>query len=266
MINTVSVNNIQDVFAICNNQIFDKKINRFRSPYLYRGLPNINYTLQTSLQRNCKSLQHNLENSILRNFSKYASLEDPDLKKSIWRQLIVGQHHGLPTRLLDWTYSPLIALNFATSQDDLNSLEKNDCVLWKIDITELHNLLPEKYKQILRTECAYLFTVDMLKNISLSEYDLDMLNKSLILLEPPSIDQRIINQYSYFTVIPSKISNIETFLDSYTQNTEKYIISKQLKWQIRDLLDQFNINERIMFPGLDGLSMWLKRHYFVREN
>ena len=54
----------------------------------------------TSLKRNCKEKKDGLELPILRNFTKYAELEDAALSSSVWRQMIVGQHHGLPTRLL----------------------------------------------------------------------------------------------------------------------------------------------------------------------
>ncbi|MEO1748606.1 MAG: FRG domain-containing protein, partial [Pseudomonadota bacterium] len=42
---------------------------------------------------------------------------------------------------------------------------------------------------------------------------------------------------------------------------KKIIIPKELKWLVRDRLDQSNISERTLFPGLAGLSDWLKRHY-----
>lgn len=91
-----------------------------------------------------------------------------------------------------------------------------------------------------------------------------MKSDAMILVEPPSIDQRIINQYSYFSVIPKNMDSIEAFLDAKTEHTSKYIIDKSLKWRIRDMLDQLNVNERIVYPGLDGLSSWIKRHYYVK--
>lgn len=232
----------------------------------------------TSLRRNCKEKKNDIELAILRNFVKYAALEDPALKTSIWRQMIVGQHHGLPSRLLDWTYSVLIALHFATSGENLDDMSKNDAVLWQIDILEMNKRLPKNYQTTLKNESAFLMTVDMMDSLTrggntydiLNRYDSDMGTASMVFLEPPSIDQRIIGQYSYFSIIPSRIENlqddtgIETFLDE-TQNTVKYIISTDLKWRIRDMLDQMNINERILFPGLDGITSWMKRHYYVRS-
>ena len=306
MINKETLNKVERVLEILDDKQYDYSINRYRSSFLYRGLPNDSFLLKTTLDRNCKEKKKDIENCILRNFSKYAVILDAALDQSVWNQMIVGQHHGLPTRLLDWTYSPLIGLNFALSDSSLEDLDKHDCVLWKIDINEINALLPQKYKQILGEEKAYLFTVEMLKkcvtNIddydsemsnksfvlleppsidqkktfifsvkllsevtnSIEEYDRDMGSGSLVTIEPPSIDQRIVNQYSYFSIQPFSINDLEQFLSDNTKNTVKYTITKDIKWQLRDLLDKMNINERIMYPGLDGLSSWLKRHYFVK--
>ena len=272
------ITTLEQINKIIWDQQYQSTLMRNRSPYLYRGLPNSNYHLVTSLRRNCKEKKNDIELAILRNFVKYAALEDPALKTSIWRQMIVGQHQGLPSRLLDWTYSVLIALHFATSGENLDDMSKNAAVLWQIDILEMNKRLPKNYQTTLKNESAFLMTVDMMDSLTrggntydiLNRYDSDMGTASMVFLEPPSIDQRIIGQYSYFSIIPSRIENlqddtgIETFLDE-TQNTVKYIISTDLKWRIRDMLDQMNINERILFPGLDGITSWMKRHYYVRS-
>jgi len=257
---------MDDIAKILTEQEYDKKVNRHRSNFLYRGVPNIEYKLETSLKRNCKNKQIELEKNILRNFTKYAATEEPELKDSVWRQMIIGQHHGLPTRLLDWTYSPLIGLHFATSGEELTNMDKHDSVLWQIDIGELNSLLPDKYEEQLKNNDAYLFTMDMMKGIAddIDTYDKDMQDKSMVLIEPPSIDQRIINQYSYFSIIPDAIVDIEEFLETHTQNTVRFIIDKNIRWRIRDMLDQMNMNERILSPGLDGVSQWIRRHYYVR--
>lgn len=180
--------------------------------------------------------------------------------------MVIGQHHGLPTRLMDWTYSPLAALHFATSREDITGMNQHDAVVWAIDITEMNTLLPAKYQKVLNDERAYLFTIDMLDRVAkdLTTYDNDMGEDGIVLLEPPSIDQRIINQYSYFSIIPSRVEDIEQFLDEKTTRTVKYILDKEIRWQIRDMLDQCNVNERSIYPGLDGLASWIKRHYYVR--
>ena len=278
-IKIIRIKSIEQLNKIIWNQKYHPGIKRNRSPYLYRGLPNVNFHLVTSLHRNCGEKKNVIESSILRNFTKYSAIEDPTLNQSVWKQLIIGQHHGLPTRLLDWSYSVLVALHFATSGEDLSCMDKHDCALWQIDIIEMNDRLPNRYREKLKDENAYLITVDMMDELvkgskyeqdALKQYDEDMKNNAMVLLEPPSVDQRIISQYSYFSIIPAQIEygadelGIENFLDK-TNNTVKYIIDADLRWQIRDMLDQMNINERIVYPGLDGLTAWIKRHYYVRK-
>lgn len=269
MINTIQIDTIDDIQRLLKNYENQKDIKRFRSNYLYRGLPNSNYKLETSLARNCKKKKDDLEGPLLRNFSKYALAEKGMSDESIWYQLSIAQHHGLPTRLLDWTYSPLIALNFAVSESNFEMLPDHNCVIWAININELNDLLPTRYRNKLMENNAYFFTIDMLKDVeNLTQYDKDMAGEgahsAMVLLEPPSIDQRIINQYSYFSIIPKNMENIEDFLEKNTIHTRKYIIDKSIRWELRDFLDILNLNERIIYPGLDGVAAWLKRHYYVK--
>jgi len=266
MIRYITLDSFEKLTPFISDQRFDPAINRNRSFYLYRGLSNAAFHLETSLSRNCRNKQRDLESSILRNFIKYAASEAPLQNASIWRQMTIGQHHGLPTRLMDWTFSPLMALHFATSGEALSDMDEHDAAVWKIDVSELNQLLPPRYQAVLEREKAYFFTIDMLDQLSnnAEAYDSDMGSRSMVLLEPPSVDQRIINQYSYFSVTPLGIESVEDFLNQQTENTVCYILPKEMKWRMRDMLDQMNINERIAFPGLDGLSLWIKRHYYVK--
>jgi hypothetical protein len=267
MIKSVKIEKIEDLMPLITEQNFRPDLGRFRSTYVYRGVQNAEFKMETSLFRNCKGLQKQLEPSILNNFTKYAVIEDPSVENSVWTQMVLGQHYGLPTRLLDWTHSALVGLHFAATEADMDRMEEHDCAVWRIDMREIHSLLPEKYKTALAESATSIFSVKTLNRIaeSLEQYDNDMGDRSMVVIEPPSIEQRIVNQYSFFSVVPMGISDIEDFLDRRTRNTVKYVIDKKLRWRVRDMLDQLNVSERIMYPGLDGLSKWISRHYFVKE-
>ncbi len=266
MIQEKRISDVNQLFDLMTEHNFRNDLDRYRSLYAYRGISDISYKLTTSLERNCKDKKQLLEPPILKSFAKYAAMDEPDLENSVWKQMILGQHHGLPTRLLDWSHSALIALHFATAENNMDDMEKHDCAIWRIDIDELHRLIPPKYKKIELRERTTVFSVSMLSEAcsSLEEYDEDMQDNAMLVIEPPSIDPRIINQYSFFSIVPSRMNDIEGFLNAYTNNTVKFIIDKSLRWRLRDILDQQNINERMIYPGLDGITKALARHYFVK--
>lgn len=266
MIEEIRITTLEELMPLLTEQEFRPDLDRNRSSYLYRGMPDASYKMATSLKRNCKHLQKSLEPAILENFAKYAEIGEPTISESVWRQMILGQHYGLPTRLLDWTHSPLVGLHFATTERKLERMDDHDCMVWRIDIQELYSLLPDNYQAVVNKNQSTIFSVDMLGQItkSLEQYDKDMSDKSMIIIEPPSINQRIVNQYSFFSLVPMEMTDIEGFLDKYTNNTVKYVIDKSLRWRIRDMLDQLNMSERIVYPGLEGLSKWIARHYFVK--
>ena len=60
------------------------------------------------------------------------------------------------------------------------------------------------------------------------------------------------------------MEDVDEFLKTRTDKTVRFVIKKEIRWQIRDLLDQLNMSERIVYPGLDGLSRWLARHFYVK--
>ena len=92
--------------------LWDPSIMRYRNNRVYRGMSDAQWGLTPSLNRACPQ-NLKLENMILRSFTKYGYAE---LQKctSFWEIVAMGQQFGLPTRLLDWTYSPLVAAQFAT--------------------------------------------------------------------------------------------------------------------------------------------------------
>ncbi|MCR5419709.1 MAG: FRG domain-containing protein [Lachnospiraceae bacterium] len=267
MIKEIHIDTLEELLPLITEQEYRPDLDRNRSSYIYRGVCDASYKMNTSLGRNCKELQKQLEPAILENFAKYAINDEPSIGSSVWRQMILGQHYGLPTRLLDWTQSALVGLNFATSEENLSKMDKHDCAVWRIDMSEMVDHLPERYRAAVNAKHSTIFTVELLKELtgnSLNKYDEDMGDSSMVIIEPPSLNQRIINQHSFFSVVPMGIDNIEKYLDENTLNTVKYIIDKRLRWRVRDMLDQLNMSERIVYPGLEGLSKWIARHYFVK--
>ena len=242
---------------------FDSKINRYRSPFIYRGMNDSQKTLKTSLAR-LGGDYAKLERHLLRNFKKYAHTNVLSGQNN-WNWLALAQHHGLPSRLLDWTYSPYVALHFATN--DLHSYQK-DGVIWVLNYVKLNETLPIKLRKVINTEQSNTFTAEMLDSVCRTLDDLDSLDEEdfLLFLEPPSLDDRIVNQFALFSLLSNSTRLLDDWLEDHDQYYDRIIIPKEHKWEIRDKLDQANISERVLFPGLDGLSMWLKRQYSSKQS
>ncbi len=233
----------------------------WRSPYAYRGLADVRFTLKNSLTRMGRQYR-TLEPSLVRSFRKYApqALQE---QGSEWQWLSLAQHHGLPTRLLDWTWSPQVAAHFATSETDHYDA---DGAIWGVNVVAVRDALPQEMLKILKGT-AYVFDVNMLSKAArdLKQFDAKWKRKFVAFFEPPSIDSRIVNQYALFSVMNDPNLELDQWLESRPDFYRKIVIPAALKWEVRDKLDQMNLNERVLFPGLDGLSAWLKRNYMARD-
>lgn len=236
---------------------WNPELERFRPKAAYRGLSSAAYQLETTLQRMRGEYVH-VERHLLRNFKKYAHRAAVS-QDSVWHWIAMGKHYGLPTRLLDWSHSPFVAMHFATA-----NIEKmgEDGVIWVVDYARAHELLPKNLRAQLRSEGAVLFTTELLaKSVRSLEELAEMAGDFVVFLEPPSIDDRIVNQHALFSLMPSAATLMDEWLRGHEELYRRIVIPAGLKWEIRDKLDQSNITERVMFPGLDGLSRWLRRHY-----
>jgi hypothetical protein len=240
---------------------FNERLGRFRSPYAFRGLTDSEYPLTTSLCR-LGGRYPAMEGHLLRNFRKYARRSDVPAD-SVWNWLAVAQHHGLPTRLLDWTFSPQVAMHFATQHLEDFHL---DGVIWTVDFVRAHERLPGTLRAALERETADVFTVEVLEGAAPSLEELGALAEEpfVLFMEPPSLDERIVNQFALFSVMSHADADLSAWVGSHPELCRRIVVPAELKWEVRDKLDQANVTERVLFPGLDGLSAWLRRYYSPR--
>jgi FRG domain len=238
---------------------WDPGLRRHRSKHLFRGVGQAHFDTRTSLAR-LGGRYWQLEYHVLRAFRKYATQEQVPFDDD-WNWIALGQHHGLPTRLLDWTYSPYVAMHFATAE---LAHYDSDAALIIVDYHAAAQTLPNRLRSILSETGSHVFTAELLRQYAptLKEFDRQNASDAFVLFfEPPSLDERITNQFAVFSLMSNARLGFDSWLADVPAIGRKLILKRSLKWEVRDKLDQANVTERVLFPGLDGLSRWLGRHY-----
>ncbi len=230
---------------------------RYRDNRVYRGMGRASWILEPALNRACP---HNLglEQHMLRSFRKYG-YADLQSVGSFWQTAALAQQFGLPTRLLDWTYSPLVAAHFAT--EEVQDYDK-DGVIWCADVDGINRMLPPALKEKLDERQTSIFTMDMLDRIGSSYEALNAFSPApyAFFFEPASTVNRIANQYALFSLTTNPavaINDLPGLENCFT----RILIPKETKLEIRDKLDYINISERMIYPGLDGIARWITRRY-----
>ncbi len=188
---------------------------------LLRGESRSSYLPTAGIFR--KHVNHKVEQDIfwefLRNVPSYSNIDI----QNPWLVLSLAQHHGVPTRLLDWTISPLVATFFAVLGE-----HGEDSAVWAVwGLGENDHKLPIDPFKI---ERIYQMT-------------------------PVTISPRISVQSARFTVHPNENSIVDTLPGS--GKCLKMIIPSNKKYSILQRLDFMGINHHTLFPDLNGLGQWL---------
>jgi FRG domain len=206
---------------------------RHIAQWFFRGHPRSEYRLVAGLFRLQKVLKESfanwddLESFLLLAFKREAAqyVDSNQLSEEDW--LCLAQHHRLPTRLLDWTTNPLIALYFAVEADYQNNAD-----VWCLGFPSTNNCLEEGTFFSQRTT----------------------LIKEGFIHFPRYIDERIVNQGGCFTVHKSAIPlNEESeYNDFLTFN--RIVVPSSAKKSVRAELYDMGIHAAFIYPGLDSLA------------
>lgn len=191
---------------------------------IYRGLKSSKFDLipfigRITPPRSSKSEKSN-EKEILRLFKEKSLPFLNFIPATSWDWLAVGQHYGLPTRLMDWSRNPLVACYFAVEEEcDDDSVIYAYYNKWHISI-EKH---PEPF-----------------------EYD--KVGKFI----PRHLTRRITAQAGLFTIHPNPFKSFDS------DKVEKIIVPNRIRHELKKTLSKYGVDRFSLFPDLDGLSNHIK--------
>lgn len=243
----------------------DAQTGRRRDTGVYRGASNAAHPLLTSLDRlggmERPHSKVDLEEHILRSFIRYSRPHlDETRPHNEWELLIAAQHHGVPTRLLDWSYSPLVAAFFATRPARRG--QDRDRAVWRLDWQRVHRhfKLPPLALQIQELEGVFGRTQSLTPAKLFASRDH---GPFACMIEPPSLDNRIAVQAATFTLCSTTCQSFDAFLEEQglAEVLTRYVIATDDVARIRDQLDLVGIDERRLFPDLDGVASAIQRYY-----
>jgi len=226
-----------------------------QTAHWYRGQGDASWGLTPSRWRN-EYADANESEMRLEFESVGRQLVAPDQTRDKWAWYFLMAHYGAPTRLLDWTVNPLVALYFAVS----SAPAKTDAAVWIIDPWQWNKAhIPDLYGPALpgwKETKPYLWDLEA----ALDTENRDTSRKWPIAIEPPHIDKRITAQEGRFLLFGNAkdmVASPNIFRKgprSRKANLDKIVIPKAKVIAIRDELNHVSINEKTIFPDLSGLG------------
>ncbi|WP_291133065.1 FRG domain-containing protein [Flavobacterium sp. UBA7682] len=207
---------------------------------LFRGQTNDDKLLPKIARKDPGKNRLELEKLALRDLKRRSNEFIHSNMNSDWDWLALAQHHGLSTRLLDWTTNPLIALWFACNSQNIKG---EYSVLWVYLVPDNAILDSEKDTSP--------FTVAKTK-----------------VYQPNLVGKRLSTQLGWFTAhrysVKTNLNKFVAFEENTTQNQNliKIKISKDMRGKLLEVLDTCGVNSSTIFPELDGLCQHINWKYF----
>ena len=210
--------------------------------WLFRG-QHQDWPMTPKLARLSPRINHiedekNMVREFRRRVGEFVSKEPPN----DWELLALAQHHGLSTRLLDWSSSPLVALFFAVEYDKSSSEEPSAVYMYNYSkhdvVTNAHRISPFS-------------------------------NGRILFYFPQNVAGRIRVQQGCFSVHRQNKKRNWTPLqniNSFSKNLYKIVIPENNLSEIRYDLDRCGINKATLFPDLDGLCSHLTWSYSLVDD
>ncbi|HBL76920.1 MAG: hypothetical protein A2W90_00865 [Bacteroidetes bacterium GWF2_42_66] len=202
-----------------------KTFDKFRSAsrYKFRGQSNLEWKLVPKAGR--FPFKNRNDQELFRQWKRRAKiLLDKEYKTDL-DYLTIAQHYGIPTRLLDWSHSPLVATFFACIDN-----YENDGVLYAYKPNKL--VLPNEINNPFSTKA-----------------------NEIIFIQPEASSNRILNQLGYFSL--HNEPKLELNESNSNPSLERIIIPKSLKKEIIFILNQFGVSDLTIFPDIEGLTKYL---------
>lgn len=223
----------------------------YKGQIWFRGQSVFNWKLQPTFLRKDKNIT---EFTLITKFRQNASLLIPKAPSNYFDWLFQMQHHGVPTRLLDWTESALTALYFAV-EDERNA--KKDATLWILLPTELN-----KNANIYSDEIFYIPSFDdlVLKNYNPEVFHQEKNTKLLPVAAIASRNNsRMQAQLGVFTISHRDKTPIEEIGDK--KHVWRYKIPQSKKKAIKSELALLGITKFQVFPELTSIGEIINKEY-----
>ncbi len=175
--------------------------------------------------------------------------------------LFLMQHHGLPTFLLDWTRSPLVALYFALCENH----DKKDGMLWALrpgiwNLCSYPREKDEKNKYTVFNSYSEKLNPLFKANFDRPNSSEKSLKKKVLAIQPVYNSPRMIAQQSVFTIHGRESESMEQ-LHIHKKYLRHFSIPNEKKAALRKNLQDLGILRSSLFPDLDNLSHCLMSRY-----